>query len=61
MIPALSYAGLFDFAIIDTEEFIRSGYHVDMIRLSLEPLFIQKRYTGSIFRGILQQSCHNLE
>ena len=52
---------LFDLAIINAEELIRSGGHVDIVRLSLCPLLIKKTIYRIILRGILEQGRHDLK
>lgn len=52
---------LFDLAIINAEELIRSGGHVDIERLSLCPLFIKETIDRIVHRGILEQGRHDLK
>ena len=52
---------LFDFAIVDAEELIRSGCHINIIRLSLGSLFDKETVYRVVFWGILQQGCHDLK
>ena len=52
---------LFELAIINGEELIRCGGHVDIVRLSLYLLFIKKTIYRIVLRGILEQRCHDLK
>ena len=47
---------LFDLAIINAEELIRSGGHVDIVRLSLSTFFINKRIYGGCSFVLTRQS-----
>lgn len=52
---------LFDFNIVDAKKLIRSNCHIDIVRLSCGSLFIQKTVHWIVYRGILQQGCHDME
>ncbi len=51
----------FYLAVVDAEELIRSGGHVDIVRLSFGTLPVQKLVDRFILRGILEQGGHDLE
>lgn len=47
--------------VINTEELVGSGSHVDIIRLSLRPLFIHEGINGIVSGGALDEPVHDLK
>lgn len=48
-------------SVVNAEELVCPGGHVDVVRLSLRPLLVHKSINGIISRRTLDETVHDLE